>query len=65
MAADPLRVVVAVVVAAVVAGAAVAEAEVLLQLLALLHTAMEDQMGASKGTPPLSLMETSQKVNNS
>ena len=65
MAADPLRVVAVVMVGAVVVGAVVAEAEVLPQLLVLLHMAMEDQTGASKGTPPLSLMETGQKANNS
>ena len=41
------------------------EAEALPQPLALLHTAMEDQTGVSKGTPPLSLMGIDQKVNNS
>ena len=45
--------------------AVVAEAEGLPQLLALLHMAMEDQMGASRAIPLLSSMEIDPKVNNS
>ena len=56
VAADPLL---------VAAVAVVEEAGALPQPLALLCTAMEDQMEASKGTPPLSSMEIDQKANNS
>jgi hypothetical protein len=60
-AADPLLVVAAEEEAVAVAE----EAEALLQPLALLRTAMEDQTRVSKGTPPLSLMGINQKANNS
>ena len=43
----------------------VEEAEDLPQLLALLRTATEDPMGASKATLPLSSMETGPKASNS
>ena len=80
MVADPLRAVVAVEVVAGVEGAvevvagvegaaevvvAVAAAEDLPQPLAPPRTAMEDQMGASKAIPPLSLMEIDPRANNS
>ena len=59
--ADPLQVVAVAEVVVVVAVAA----EDLPQPLAPPRMAMEDQMGASKAIPPLSLMEIDPKANNS